>query len=128
MTRPTTISACTRWRTRAGGRIPFGDFALTAGLLFGCKVGEHRHVVENDNENLGVSTFPFRLRDWWDCDSEASDVTRIALNLALRYNLERVLHVPLSVEAGCNWLHAFGVQLLSCSNRQTTTLKLVYNY
>lgn len=118
----------THLRVRAGGRIPFGDFALTAGLLFGCKVGEHRHVVENDNENLGVSTFPFRLQDWWDCDSEASDVTRIALNLALRYNLERVLHVPLSVEAGCNWLHAFGVQLLSGSNRQTTTLKLVYNY
>lgn len=118
----------THLRLSVGGRLPLGQWTFAGGVLAGCKVGEHRHTVENDNENLGVSSFPYRLQDWWDREQEAADATRLAVNLSIRYSFARLLHLPLYVEAGCRWMHAFDIQLLPGSDRQTTFFKIGYNY
>lgn len=118
----------THLRLSVGGRLPLGQWTFAGGVLAGCKVGEHRHTVENDNENLGVSSFPYRLQDWWDREQEAADATRLTVNLSIRYSFARLLHLPLYVEAGCRWMHAFDIQLLPGSDRQTTFFKIGYNY
>ena len=115
-----------RWSVQ--GRVPLGNFLLQAGALAGCKIGEHRHTVEVADPSLGLSSTPYRLQDWWDREQEANDATRIQLMLSVRYNFVLGHSAPLYLEAGCNWLHAFDIQLLSGSDRQTTYLKLGYNF
>ena len=110
------------WRIM--GMVPVGRFILQAGGLFICKVGEHSHVVDDADVATGVSSAPTRLQDWWDREQEAADATRFALSASARYNFDAGLYL----EAGCNWMHAFGIKLLSGSDRQTTYLRLGYNF
>lgn len=115
-----------RWTLRT--QIPLGPLTLFAGGLFGCKIGERRHVVDSADESLGINEPPLRLQSWWERENEGLDATRVSLSLALRYNFQLGPQWPLYVEAGCNWLHAFNIQLLSGSDRQTTHLTLGYHF
>ena len=108
--------------------VPIGSFEMTVGLLGGCKIGEHRHVVENDDENLGVTTTPFRLQEWWDREQEVSDATRIGGTFGLRYNFTVGGAHHLYVGAECTYVHAFGIVLLPGSDRTVGLLKLGYDF
>jgi len=115
-----------RWNVM--GAVPVGPFVIRAGAHLGFKVGERAHIVDIADDGTTISDSITRLEDWWDRETEASDLTRIGLNVALRYPFSPGGRVPLYVEASCNWIHAFGVVLLSGPDRQTTTLKLGYNF
>ena len=119
-------STVLRWSVQ--GRVPLGAFVINAGALVGCKIGEHRHWIDRADPELGVTSEPYRLQDWWDREQEANDATRVEVTLAVRYNFLIGRRVPLFVEAGCDWLHAFGITLLPGCDRQTTYLKLGYNF
>ena len=108
--------------------LPLGRFQLRAGVLFGCKIGEHSHVIDNDNEGLGVTTFPFRLQEWWDREQELSDATRLGGSLALRYGFSLAGVEVLFLEASCAVVHAFDIKLLPGANRQETLLTLGYDF
>ena len=108
--------------------LPLGRFQLRAGVLFGCKIGEHSHVIDNDNEGLGVTTFPFRLQEWWDREQELSDATRLGGSLALRYGFSLAGVEGLFLEASCAFVHAFDIKLLPGANRQETLLTLGYDF
>ena len=108
--------------------IPAGAFGITAGLLAGCKIGEHRHVIENDDENLGVTTAPFRLQEWWDREQEVSDATRIGGTFGLRYNFTVAGTHHLYVGAECTFVHAFGIVLLPGADRTVGLLRFGYDF
>ena len=106
------------------GMVPVGKFTIQAGGLFICKVGEHSHVVDVADPKVGITSRPYRLTDWWDRETEAADATRFALSGAVRYSFGPGLYA----EAGCTWMHALGIQILSGSDRQTTYLKFGYKF
>lgn len=108
------------------GRVRLGAFDLAAALMGGSIIGTRGHVVDNADPSLGVSSVPYRLQEWWDKEQEVTDAPRLGLTLALRYNLP--IKVPLYIEAGCNWVHAFGVKLLPGCDRQTSYLTLGYSF
>ena len=108
----------------AGGAVTLGHFILKGNFRFIQKIGEHTHVVDVADESLGLATTPTRLQDWWDREQEALDATRFILNAALRYTFDSGIYI----EAGCNWIHAFKVVLISGNDRQTTHIKLGYNF
>ena len=110
------------------GEVPLGDFTLSAGIVGHNKIGEHRHTVESDDDNLGVSTTPFRLTDFWDPEQEIGDAPHIAGTLNLRYDFTIARRHKLFVQAGCTFLHAFKVNLLPGSNRQTTHITIGYHF
>ena len=112
----------------ADGVLPLGRFQLSAGVTFGLKIGEHRHYIDNDNEDLGVTTFPFRLEDWWDREQELSDATRLGGSLAVRYNFSMAGIEGLFLEASCAFVHAFNIVLLPGANRQETLLSIGYEF
>ena len=113
---------------KADAVLPLGRFQLRAGVLFGCKIGEHSHVIDNDNEGLGVTTFPFRLQEWWDREQELSDATRLGGSLALRYGFSLAGVEGLFLEASCAFVHGFNIQLLPGANRQESLLTLGYEF
>lgn len=108
--------------------IPAGSFEFTAGIKGGCKIGEHRHVVDNDDEDLGVTTTPFRLEEWWDREQEVTDATRIGGILGIRYNFTVARTHQLYIGAECSFVHAFGIKLLPGPDRQVSLLKLGYDF
>ena len=111
-------------RLNAGGSVVLDRFLIRANLTFIQKLGEHSHVVDFADDNLGLTSTPFRLQDWWDREQEAQDATRFILNAAVRYTFNSGIYI----EAACNWIHAFKVVLISGNDRQTTGLKLGYNF
>ena len=108
--------------------IPAGHFELTLGVSAGCKIGEHRHVVENDDENLGVTTTPFRLQEWWDREQEITDATRIGGVLGVRYNFSVAKTHHLYISAECSFVHAFGIVLLPGAGRQISLIRFGYDF
>lgn len=116
----------THMTVETGSEIPLGRFLLTVSLSGHNKVGEHSHVVDRDDDNLGVSAPPFRLQEWWDMEQEVQDASTISGNLRLRYTFAGKL--PFYLEASCEMLKAFKVQKLPGSFRQTTCLSLGYNF
>lgn len=106
-------------------RIPLGrQWQLETGLLTGGGAFSEQFSKMTD-ESLVVSDTPFRLQDWWDLEQEVTDAFRVELALAVRYNLRRL---PLYLEAGCDFTHAFDAVLTPGVNRQTTQLTLGYNF
>ena len=108
--------------------IPAGPLDIEAGLLFGSKIGEHRHVVDNDNIGLGVTSYPFRLTDWYDAKSELDDAPRLGASLGLRYNFTIAHRFKLYVSASYSITHAFGITYLPGSNRQAGIIKFGYDF
>lgn len=108
-------------------KIPLGHFSLEAGLLFRHKVADEHLVVDQVEDHDGVHSFPMRLQDWWDMEEEFRNVTLLGASLSIRYNFI-ILEQKLFVEAGCQYSHAFGIQLLSGSDRQETHLSIGYNF
>ena len=111
-----------RWSVM--GVVPLGKFVIRAGGLFIYKYGEHRHVVDTAEAHTGIVSNLTRLQDWWDREQEAADATRFAISASVRYTFWKGMYV----EAGCNWMHAFNITLLSGNDRQTTHLKLGYSF
>lgn len=103
--------------------IPLGAFQVKAGCTVGGSIFGHRHTVDTDDDNIGVSSRPFQLTDWYEMESELGDVLHTELSLALRYNFKAFY-----LEAGCDWTHAFGVQFLPGANRQTTQITIGYKW
>ncbi|MBR1872918.1 MAG: hypothetical protein IJ795_06910 [Bacteroidales bacterium] len=112
----------------AEARIPIGHFEIKAGLLGGNKIGEHSDVVSSDNENLGVITEPFRMKEWWDREQEVTDATRFGGTLGLRYNFTIAKRYKLYVSAECTFMHAIGIVLLPGANRQASLLTIGYEF
>ena len=109
--------------------IPLGKhFLLKGGALLRGKIGEHRHYIDRDDENLGVNGSPLRLESWWDPEQEVADATRFGALFALRYNFFLPGGNPLFVEAEWKFLHALNITLLPGSNRQCATLTLGYSF
>lgn len=108
-----------------GTEIPLGkQWLLKAGLLTGGGV-DSEQVSITTAETIHITAEPTRLQDWWDLEQEVSDAFRTDLSLALRYRLPRL---PLYLEAGCQWLHAFNIKLAPGTNRQTTHLLIGYQF
>lgn len=122
------LDASTVMEVSVQTRIPIGPFELTAALLGGNKIGEHSDIVENDDENLGVVSKPFRMKEWWDREQELSDASRIGVTLGLRYNFTLARKVPLFVEAQCHYVHAFQIKLLPGADRQASLLRIGYDF
>ena len=108
----------------AGGAVAIGRFLIRANLRFIQKIGEHSHVVDVADASLGVKDPPTRLQDWWDREQEAADATRYILVAAVRY----IFPSGIYLEANTFWIHAFKVVLISGNDRQTSGLKLGYNF
>lgn len=102
---------------------PVGPFSIRGGFRVGALAFDHQDSVNTDNDNIGVSSTPFRLTDWFEKDAEWTDALRLGLSLALRYNFKAFY-----LEAGCDWTHAFGVQFLPGANRQTTQITIGYKW
>lgn len=108
-----------------GTEIPLGkQWLLKAGLLTGGGV-DSEQVSITTAETIHITAEPTRLQDWWDLEQEVSDAFRTDVSLALRFTLPRL---PLYLEAGCDWLHAFNVTLVPGTDRQTTHLTLGYQF
>ena len=110
------------------GLVPVGDFEIEAGLLFGSKLGERSHIIDNDNIGLGVSSFPFRLQEWWDMEQQLADATHIGTRLGLRWNFSIAGRYDLFLAASWSLTHAFGITLLPGTNRQIAELKIGYDF
>ena len=107
-----------------GAQVPVGQWELKAGLLTGGGAEVELCEQDNDTEALVTAT-PFRLQEWWDLEQEVKDALRISASLGARYNFKRI---PLYLEAGCEFTHAFYVMLPPGANRQTSYLQLGYNF
>ena len=108
-----------------GARIPLGQqWVVKAGVLGGGGAYSEQFSKSVD-DSVGISTTPYRLTEWWDLEQEVSDVFRLDLSLALRYTLRRL---PLYIEAGCDYTHAFNVMLAPGTNRQTSYITIGYKY
>ena len=105
--------------------IPLGQRWLLKTTLLAGGGAESEQMNMVLDEALGVSTLPFRMEEWWELEQEVSDAFRMNVGLALQYRLPRL---PLSIEAGCDFTHAFNVMLAPGANRQTSYFKLEYNY
>lgn len=104
--------------------LPLGRFQLSAGMLYGRLLGDHRHVIDKENEDDS----PFRLEDWWDREQEVSDATRLGGSFALRYDFPLRSVEGLFLEASCSFVHAFGIELLPGADRQETLFTLGYEF
>lgn len=105
--------------------VPAGrQWQVKVGLLGGGGTYSEQFSMATD-ETVTVNAEPYRLTDWWDLEQEVSNAFRLNLSLAVRYTLQRL---PLYVEAGCQYLHAFNVSLAPGASRQTTHLTLGYNF
>ena len=103
--------------------IPLGkQWLIKAGFLTGGGAFSEQMNITTA-ETVHITAEPTRLTDWWDLEQEVSDAFRIDLSLAVRFTLPRL---PLYLEAGCDWLHAFNVTLAPGSNRQTSYLQVGY--
>ena len=120
------LDESTLMRLEVSAQIPLGNFLVLASFGGGNKLGSHNHVVDTDDENIGVSSTPFRLTDWWDPEQEFTDASRVTVGLGLRYTLPGT--VPLYFEAGANFLKAFKVTLLPGTYRQTTHIAIGYSF
>ncbi len=105
-----------------------GPFTLEGGVSFRQEVDEDHDIIDSDEEEDGVLTFPSRLDYWWDAEEEYSDISLLGVYLNLRYNFMINRKFAFFVEAGCSLSHAFGVILLPGSNRQSTHLTFGYNF
>ena len=105
------------------GELPLGAFLLKGGCSVGSLVGSRDDRLVDEDLSVGVSSEPFRLTDWFEKDAEWTDALRLGLSLALRYNFKTFY-----LEAGCDWTHAFGVQLLPGADRQTTQITIGYKW
>ena len=108
----------------AGGAVSLGRFLIRANLRYVQKIGERSHVVDVADASLGVKEPPTRLQDWWDREQEAADATRFVVIAAVRYSFPSGIYL----EANTFWIHAFKVVLISGNDRQTSGLKLGYNF
>lgn len=108
----------------AGGAVSLGNFSIRGNVTFVKKIGEYNFAGEDSSANIGVTSTPTRLQDWWDREQEAQDATRFLLNTAVRYSFNNGLYLELTNF----WIHAFKVVLISGNDRQTTGLKLGYNF
>lgn len=106
-----------------GAEIPLGAFLIKTGGLVSGNIFGHRHTVDTDDDQLGVSSRPFQLAEWYDMENELDDALHAQFSLAVRYNFN-----PFYLEAGCDWTHAFRVEVLPGANRQTTHLVFGYNF
>lgn len=115
-------------KTEAKGGITLGPVRLDAGLRFRIELAEDHKVVDTDENNEGVTTFPFRLQYWWEMEEEFNDLSLLGGFLNIRYNFTIGHQYKFFVEAGCTACHAFEVEQLPGSNRQTTHLTLGYHF
>lgn len=120
------LDESTLMRLNLDAEIPLGNFLLKASLSGGNLLGSHNHMVDTDDEQIGVSSTPFRLTEWWDPEQEITDAPRVEAGLNVRYTLPG--KVPLYFEAGCTFLKAFEVKLLPGTYRQTTQLTVGYSF
>ncbi|MBR4826486.1 MAG: hypothetical protein IKZ91_01210 [Bacteroidales bacterium] len=118
----------THLRIHADGKWPLGAFELSGGISTGCKIGEHRHTVENDNEGLGVSSYPYRMEDWFEREQEFSDATFAGGSLGVRYNFNIAGRYALYIAAEYSLVYAIGVELLPGPDRHTAQIKLGYDF
>lgn len=109
-------------------RIPLGRFTLNAGLRYRDLLASHMHTLTKVDENLEVSSEPFRLQSVYDLQQEAADALCLGGSLSLRYHIPLRGGNPLYIEAGLDFLHAFQVQLLEGSNRQSTQITIGYQF
>jgi hypothetical protein len=114
--------------TQLKGGFSMGPIRLEAGALFRIELAEDHKVVDTDENEEGVTTYPFRLQYWWEMEEEFNDLPMLGGFLNIRYIFSLGRQHKLFVEAGCTACHAFGVQQLPGSNRQTTHLTLGYNF
>ena len=121
------LDEVTLMRFNMTGRLPLGAFELKGGLAAGCKIGEHRHVIGNDNESLGVVSAPYRIEDWFEREQELSDNTFAGASLGLRFNFS-IAGAAMYAEADYSLTHAFGIKLLPGSERHTAQLRLGYDF
>lgn len=110
------------------GHLPLGPVTLEAGMSFREELAEDHEIVETDETNVGVVSYPVRLHDWWFVEEEYNDTRRLGVNLNIRYDFTIARRHRLFVEAGCSWWHIFEAVVLTGKDRQTTQLTLGYNF
>ena len=119
----------------AAFHMPFGDvcvlnllgrFTLEGGLLFRKELAENHYEVDSDETEEGVTSRPFRLREWWDQEEEYNDVPLLGGFLNIRYPFTLARKYKLFAQLGCSVSYAFNVELLPGNKRQTTHITLGY--
>jgi hypothetical protein len=121
------LDGSTMLNLAVNGEFPIGPVTLTAQIAFRTEVAEKHEVIDTDESDEGIITYPFRLVDWWDLEEEFNDCTRLSGTLNVRYDFT-IRKQRFFVEAGCNTFHGFGVTILPGSSRQTTHLTLGYKF
>lgn len=109
------------------GEIPIGPVTVSAEIALRTEVAEKHEVIDTDEADEGVITYPFRLVDWWDMEEEFNDCTLLSGTVNVRYDFA-IRRQQFFVEAGCTTFHGLGVTILPGSNRQTTHLSLGYKF
>lgn len=122
------LDEVTLLRINAEGKLPLGSFELEGGLSAGCKIGEHSHIIGNDNPELGVVSAPFRMEEWFAREQELDDATFVGLSAGLRYNFTLPGGYNMYAAARYSLLHAFGIKLLPGSERHTAQITLGYDF
>ena len=108
------------------GGLPLGRFNLEGGLLFRKELAENHYEVDSDETEEGVTSRPFRLREWWDQEEEYNDVPLLGGFLNIRYPFTLARKYKLFAQLGCSVSYAFNVELLPGNKRQTTHITLGY--
>ena len=116
----------THLKLEASSSVPLGRFLVTARLGGSDLLGDRSHSVEKDETNLGITSVPTRLKDWWDMESEITDAPQIWGKVGLRYTFAGKL--PFFLEASFEARKAFKVESLPGSFRQSTQLSFGYSF
>ena len=122
------LDQVTLMRFSADGKLPLGRFELCGGISAGCKIGEHRHVIGNDNEELGVVSAPYRMEEWFAREQELTDATYFGISAGLRYNFTLPGGYNMYAAAQYTLTHAFGIKLLPGGERHTAQITLGYDF
>jgi len=106
------------------GMVPVGRFVLQAGVSFIHLIGSHGHFMDEVDKQIGLISQPYHLEEWKKVDDLVDDATKLNVNGSVRYLIGKGLYA----EAGCLWLQAFNVPELPGNYRQTTYIKMGYNF